>query len=116
MSLGTIQISGNIPSNSGTKQLGPLTISASAPVAQLTVTTLGSGDNTISIPAGATAVVIKPPDSNAVVLKMKGNAADVGIQISKTNPTGPISFDTTLPTLIINCASAMSAATEFSFI
>lgn len=50
-----------------------------------------SGDNTITLPTGggslSVAVIIIPPPANAIVLTLKGDAADVGVALGLTNPT-----------------------------
>lgn len=56
-------------------------------VADLTVTDLASGDNTVTVPGSVVGVVIVPPTSNTAALKLKGAAGDTGVQISKTRPT-----------------------------
>lgn len=57
--------------------------------AQIQIVTLAIGDNTITAPsAGATprACTIVKPTANAVAIKLKGSAGDVGIQLHKTDP------------------------------
>jgi len=69
---------------------------------------LASGDNTLTVPAGTTLVVITPPTTNTVALKVKGAAGDTGWLISKTKPT-PMTYDS--GPAIINAASAVTGAT-----
>ena len=111
----SITISGSVTSlPSGTKTLTG-TITSAAAVGEVTDVTLASGDNTIDVPTGATAVLITPPSGNAVALKLKGNSGDTGILIHKTFPT-VLALDATQTTFIVNAATTTAAATEFSFV
>src|SRR5437879_5940494 len=105
---GTITITGSAGSlGSGSKTIGPVTITGSATIGEILDVSLASGDNTIAIPLGATAVVIVPPASNAVALKLRSslNSGDAGLPIHVTSPT-VYAFPGTPPTtLIINAAS-----------
>lgn len=47
----------------------------------------GAGDNTVTIPTGATGVRIMPPSANTQALTLKGVAGDTGILIHKTDYT-----------------------------
>jgi hypothetical protein len=59
---------------------------ASSP-GQIQIIALASGANTITPPAGATAVTIKPPSGNAVTLTLKGVTGDTGVGLHLTDPT-----------------------------
>lgn len=48
---------------------------------------LASGANTITPPAGSTAVTIIPPATNAVTLTLKGVTGDTGVALALTSPT-----------------------------
>ncbi len=113
---GSLTINGSVTSlQSGAKVIGPLTISATGTIGQTNDVTLTSGDNTVAIPATATACVIVPSTANTAVLKVRTVNGDTGITVSKTLPC-VLSFDTSPPaTLYIN-AAAGSAVVEVSFI
>lgn len=112
---GTISIQGTITGlPTGTKTYAGSIPCASA-VGEIHDLILASGDNTITVPTGATAVLIQPPATNAVALKLKGDAADVGVKISKTLPT-LLSLDQTQATFIVNAASITATATQFSYV
>lgn len=49
-------------------------------------TNLASGANTITVPTGATGVLIVPPASNAVTLTLKGVTGDTGIAVGLISP------------------------------
>ena len=75
--------------------------------AQVQLITLALGDNVIAAPAGGStpkACVIVKPGANTVVLKLKGNAADVGVQLHKTDPDA-ISVDAGVASFILNAAA-----------
>lgn len=48
---------------------------------------LVSGNNTITVPTGATGVTIIPAEDNAVALTLKGVNGDTGIALALTSPT-----------------------------
>lgn len=75
---------------------------------ETTVVGLSSGDNTLSVPTGTTLIVITPPTSNSLALKVKGAGGDTGVAISKTKPT-VLTWDS--GTVIINAANTIAAAT-----
>lgn len=63
---------------------------------------LASGDNTITVPAGASGFVLLPPAGSAVVKKIKGAGGDTGVTISNTLPfVGSVSAGS----LIINASN-----------
>lgn len=71
---------------SGTKSVDvTITAGASAPdeTDQLTI----NGFQALTVPTGATAVLIIPPSANTNALTLKGVSGDTGILISKTQPT-----------------------------
>jgi len=76
----------------------------------ITVHSLIAGDNTILVPAvvGITvkAATIIPPSNNLQALVLKGNAADVGITLSKTDPTS-IAFEVAPANFILNAGGTI---------
>lgn len=75
--------------------------------AQIQVVTLAVGDNVITAPGGGStpvACTIVKPSGNAVVVKLKGNAADVGVQLHKTDPD-TLSLDAGVSSFILNAAA-----------
>jgi hypothetical protein len=71
---------------SGTKSVDlTVTAGASAPdeTDQLTI----NGFQALTVPTGATAVLIIPPSANANAITLKGVTGDTGVLISKTQPT-----------------------------
>lgn len=47
---------------------------------------LSSGANTITVPTGAVAVTIIPPDNNSQTITLKGVTGDTGIALALTAP------------------------------
>lgn len=50
------------------------------------VKALTSGNNTITVPSGATGVTLIPPDNNEETITLKGVNGDTGIAIGLVNP------------------------------
>jgi hypothetical protein len=116
---GTFTVSGSAASLlTGSKTIGPITFTGSATIGEVLDLTLQSGDNTIAIPTGATAVLIVPPASNAVALKVRSslNSGDAGLPIHVTAPFLYCFPGTAPTTLIINAASLTTGLTELSFV
>ena len=98
---------------SGSRNLGPLTIALSAAVDTVTTTTLASGANTITVPAGATVAVILGPNSSnpqpnpnwGGTLTVKGVTGDTGIVVSAKYPT-MLTFDTAPANFVITASIA----------
>lgn len=112
---GAITISGSVTGlSTGTKTLVGAITSVAA-VGQIVDVVLASGDNTIAVPAGTTAVLIEPPSGNVVALKLKGVGGDTGVLLHKVYPT-LLALDPSQTTLIVNAASLTAGATEFSFV
>jgi hypothetical protein len=109
---GTINLTGDVTGPlTGSKSI-TATWSLAAAVADVQTVSLSSGDNTITVPTGTSFILFTPPVANAEVLKVKGNAADTGVQISKVLPT-VLTWDAT-GSLIINAGGAV-AGCEITF-
>ena len=88
----------------GARTFGPLAITANTAVTAETSVTLVAGSVTVAVPAGATAVVLFPPNSINPVpnpafggsLSLRGVAGDTGIALSPKWPT-VIPFDPVNP-------------------
>ncbi len=77
--------------------------------AQVELRTLAIGDNVINVPAGGStpkAVTIVKPSPSAIVLKLKGNAADVGITLHPTDPD-TISLAAGAASIILNASAEL---------
>lgn len=104
---GTLYLTGTL--TGGTTGPRPLALSWSITGGKEPVTVdLAMGDNTLTVPTGTTLILIVPPTSNAVALKVKGAAGDTGVLISKTKPT-VLTWDS--GPVIVNAASAIIGAT-----
>lgn len=110
MASATFSTAGNV---TGLKDGGSLSLSApqvniSSPVlSRIDPLDLSSGDNTISVPSGVTAIWFTPPSANAVVLKLKGNAGDTGVNLHLTRPQ-LLHVDGSGQDIIINAASSVA--------
>ena len=114
MPQGTLTIAANVLGlSSGTKSISGLITTQSA-VGEVLDVALATGDNPISIPAGATAVMITPPAGNITAIKIKGATGDAGVLIHKTFPT-LLALDP-MAVLILNAAAALSATVELNFL
>lgn len=73
-----------------------------------------AGDNVITVPTSgvlAQGIVMVPPPTNTAILKLKGNAGDVGVQLNPQN-MAVISLDSGVQQVIVN-ASAPVAGVRF---
>jgi len=122
LSTGNVTLQGNVSgAPSGSRTFGPLTITASAAVDQTSVLALTSGNNTITVPSGATAAIIVGPNAtnptpnplSAAVLTVKGVAGDTGVAVSAKWPT-LLAWDTTPATFVIN--TTVNATVEILYI
>lgn len=109
---GTVTITGLSASEpTGSRTLGPMSIVGSVVVGDTQTLALASGDNTISIPAGAVGVVLVPPTNASAALKYRTslNAADTGLPINSSQPFVHV-FPATPPTsIILNAATSQTA-------
>lgn len=74
-------------------------------------------DNTITVPTGGsvpTAVRIEPPTGNTQALKLKGNAADVGVRLHNTDYT-TIALDPSVSSFIINVGAGSAVNVRFTW-
>lgn len=114
---GTLTIMGaSAGLSSGQKTIGPATMTGNATVGAILDATLASGDNTFSVPTGATAVAIFLGTGSTTTIKVRTNldAADAGIQVGGS---GFVAFP--LPagsTQVVLNASGVLAGVELSFI
>jgi len=99
---------------SGEKVIGPITMSGSATVGEIRDLALAAGDNTIPVPAGASAVVVVvAPTSGTISLRTNLNSTDAGLPFG---PTGwlAIALASGTTSLILNASAP--ASVEVSFI
>jgi hypothetical protein len=100
----------------GQKIIGPLTMTSGAPVGEILDINLKTGDNTIPVPEGATAVLVALPVTNAVAVKLRTNLnpGDTGLPLGLTG-YAVFAIAPGVTSLILNAAAA-SNAFELSFI
>lgn len=104
---GTLTITGNEQGLlSGGKTIGPNTYTGSATVGQVTDVTLTTGDNTLTVPTGASYVYIVVSSGNTAVLKVRtsANSADAGLSLGTQGP-GVFPLPTGVTSVIVNAAS-----------
>jgi hypothetical protein len=115
---GTINVGGMaIGMLSGSKIIGPVTILGSIPECSIVTVVLGSGDNTIPVPANAVAFMFVP-GAGLAGIKYRSLFGDTGSYISPLNAT-VISFDAAnIPSNIyLNVATpASGVVSEITFI
>ena len=88
---------------------GPIT----GAVAEILDVPLNTGNNTISVPAGATWLLIEPPSGNAVTIKLLGTGSDTGFTLDPTRATLlPLAAGTA--SVILNASGPVTP--ELSFI
>ena len=122
MATGSVTLQGSVSGGpDGARTFGPLAITANAAVIAETSVALVNGSVTVSVPAGATAVVLFPPNAATPIpnpayggtLVLKGNAADVGVNLSAKWPS-VIPWDLpTLPASFILTATAAGTLTAW---
>lgn len=102
----------------GSKTIGPLTITGTAVVGEVLDVNLSSGDNTLTIPPNAIAVWIVPPATNTQALKVRTslNSGDAGLPISASDPFGPFCWRGLSPTTIIINAAGSVTGVELTFV
>ena len=122
MATGSVTLLGAVSGGpDGARTFGPLGITTNAAVIAETSVALVAGPVTLPIPAGATAVVLFPPNAATPIpnpafggsLTLKGVSADVGVAISAKWPT-LLGFDAvTLPANLILTSTAAGTLTAW---
>lgn len=75
--------------------------------AQQTYTNLSSGNNSVTVPTGATSVTIVPPAGNTTSITLKGVNGDTGFRIHNTDPTS-LALHSTTTTFVISAGSSIT--------
>ena len=73
-------------------------------------TTLASGDNSIAVPTGAMGMVLAPPASSAVVLRLKHYAGETGFALRSGQPSA-VPLPTGTSSVMLN-----ASATEIVYV
>lgn len=95
-----------------------MTITSATAIGAVTDVILAAGDNTITVPAGATAAIIQFGAGSTQVKKLKGIAGDTGIIVTKIG-TCVLHFDAAgAPANFIINSAALDAGitTEITFV
>ena len=119
MSTATVTIAGQTSVPGGPSiQVGPIVITSSAPINQITEITLSSGDNSITIPTGTTLIVVQLPTANAIVTKLAGATSGTSYAIAINPAGGVVSFEpsSSQSVFVLNAASAHALPTTITFI
>ena len=107
----TITYSGDV---AGTETISAATNAASP--GSVTVQTLSSGANTITVPSTTgvtvTAVTIVPPTGNTTSITLKGISGDTGIRIHNTDPT-TVAIDSSVTSFVLTAGASISAVRFF---
>lgn len=125
MATGLITLTGNISGGpTGGETFGPLQILAATAVIQVSTLTLSANTNTaVTVPTGATAVIIVPPNASypggtapnpavSGTLTLKGVSGDTGVQINTTYPT-ELALASGVSSFYLNAASACTVIVWF---
>ena len=116
----SVTISGNVTgAPTGSRNIGPITVSSAAANGTVQQVVLQAGTNTITVPVSpnTTGVVITLPATNTSIVTLKGVAGDTGIAIGKTT-TFVLMWDPTAPPasfVLTSVATQTGLATELSF-
>jgi hypothetical protein len=122
LSTGNVSLTGNVTgAPTGSRTFGPLTITANSAVDATQVVSLINGALTVTVPTGATAAILAPPNATspspnpafAGTLTLKGISGDSGVAISNKYPT-LISWDTAPASFVV--ASTVAGTLEIFFI
>lgn len=112
MAQGNIQITGNASGGpDGGRTFGPISIVTGDAVASEQTIALVIGANTITVPAGATAMILWPPNATAAggvtpnppyggALTLKGDPGDAGVPLSGQWPT-LLAWDTAPAAIVV---------------
>jgi hypothetical protein len=116
----SIQVTGQITGTaSGTRVIGPITLSSAAANGQVQQIVLQAGANTITIPTtpAPSGCIIVLPSTNTSVTTLKGVSGDTGIAIGKTTTT-VLNWDSTAvpASFVLNSVSTQTGLiTEILF-
>lgn len=116
---GTLTVTGMAAGlQSGEKIIGPITATGSSTIGTIIDTALSSGDNTITIPTGAVAVLIIFPISMSATVKVRTSADTGGCSVTPQNSATfcLLPLPSTASTVILNASSAVTLTTEITFI
>jgi len=115
---GTLTVAaGIIGTPLGQEISGPLSVTNSASVGQITQVVLQSGANTVAVPAGSLAVVIVMPSGNTNSVTLKGVTGDTGIPLSTAGLAGAFVFPAAPPTsIVLTSGGTNSSATYILFL
>lgn len=109
---GSITVSGESEGDpGGSRVFGPFTIQATQPSGDTDEIYLGSGDNTINVPAGRIAALILTPVTTATLkIRSSLNSSDGGMPMNTNGEPFLYPFPSPAPTsLIINASVAQTA-------
>lgn len=98
----------------GNRTFSPAVASFSDAHGGLSIVDLTTGDNTITVPSGATGVLLVPPADNAEGIELKGVGADTGFEISMTS-WQLINFGATPPASFVLTTTGAIAGVEFNW-
>lgn len=117
---GTFTITGmSAGEPAGERVVGPITITGAVVVGETLSVQLASGDNTISVPTGSVAVMIRPPTNGTTTIKFRTslNSSDAGLPLNSATTPFVYRFPSTAPTsLILHASAAMTGFVTVMFI
>jgi hypothetical protein len=109
---GNLTLAANVTGGAdGARTFGPLVVTSNAAILETLPVTLSIGANTITVPTGATVIVLLPPNAPATTstgsstfsgtLTLKGVSGDTGTAVSNKWPT-MLAFDTAPASIVVN--------------
>lgn len=98
----------------GNRTFAPSVASYSAAHGGLSLVNLSNGNNTITVPTGATGVMIVPPSTNTAGIQLKGIAADTGVSLSPSS-WQMINFGASPPATFVLTTTGAIAGVEFNW-
>lgn len=101
----------------GEELAGPLSVISTAALGVVSTLILAAGVNTVTVPAGATAVMIVQPATGTNAASLRGVSGDTGVALTASGLAAVLAFGSAAPaSIVINSAGANSAPTYFLFL
>jgi hypothetical protein len=97
---------------SGLKQIGPIITFNPTTIGFTQDLTTVSGNNTVTVPTGATGFILIPPAGNMTPIVLKGASGDTGVSLHLTDPS-KISLASGQTTVILNVTGVITLEIEW---
>lgn len=107
----SVQVTGDGVNTTYTPVGMPL-INVAAPAGGPIAVALTLGDNTLTVPAGAVAVLLVPPTNSVVVKTLKGVGGDTGVIIAPAAPT-MLGLPSGATSILLNASAGETISVEW---